>query len=60
MKTLIKLWKDAIKPLLFFFIAGVAIMAGFRTTEWLIPAKPVEYRICVQDAAGDYMCEVYK
>jgi RsiW-degrading membrane proteinase PrsW (M82 family) len=53
-------WKENIKPLIIFFLAGALVAAGFATAEWLIPKKPVEYRICVQDAGGDYMCEVYK
>lgn len=53
-------WRENIKPLIYFFLAGLLIASGFRAAEWAIPAKPVEYRICVQDAGGDYMCEVYK
>lgn len=39
---------------------GAIIALGFRAVEWYIPAKPVEYRICVKDAKSDYMCEAYK
>ena len=53
-------WDENIKPLIFFFLAGCFVAAGFRVAEWVIPAKPVEYRICVQDDGGDYMCEVYR
>lgn len=53
-------WTENIKPLISFFLAGVFVAVGFSTVEWIIPKKPVEYRICVQDAGGDYMCEVYK
>lgn len=60
MKSFSHHWEENIKPLINFFIAGVFVASGFRAAEWVIPAKPVEYQICVQDAGGDYMCEVYK
>ena len=53
-------WKENIKPLICFFMAGFLVAAGFATADWLIPKKPTEYRICVKDAGDDYMCEVYK
>lgn len=53
-------WKEKIKPLICFFLAGVLVACGFGAADWLIPKKPVEYRICVQEAGGDYMCETYK
>ncbi len=53
-------WEENIKPLICFFLAGVVIASGFRLAEWVIPAKPIEYQICVQEAGGDFMCEVYK
>jgi hypothetical protein len=52
--------KENIKPMVCFFIAGFLVACGFGAADWLMPKKPVEYRICVQDAGGDYMCEVYK
>lgn len=53
-------WKETIKPLLSFFLAGFLVACGFAAGEWLMPKKPVEYRICVQDAGSDYVCEVYR
>jgi hypothetical protein len=53
-------WKENIKPAIQFFIAGMFLGAGVITVNWIIPVKPVEYQICIQDAGGDYMCEVYK
>lgn len=60
MKNLEHHWEENIKPLVCFFLTGFVIASGFATAEWLIPKPPTEYRICVQDAGGDYMCEVYK
>lgn len=60
MKNLDHHWKENIQPLINFLIAGFLVACGFGAADWLIPKKPVEYRICVQDAGGDYMCEVYK
>lgn len=53
-------WKENVKPLISFFLAGFLVACGFGVADWLIPKKPVEYRICVQDSVGDYMCQVYK
>ena len=53
-------WKENIKPLGYFLLAGVFVASGFRLAEWVIPAKPLEYHICVQEAGGDYMCKAYK
>jgi len=53
-------WAENIKPLICFFFAGVFVVAGLRVADWAIPARPAEYRICIQEAGGDYMCEVYK
>lgn len=53
-------WNENIKPLICFFLAGFLVACGFAAADWLIPKKPTEYHICVQDAGGDYMCEVYK
>ena len=53
-------WKESIKPLLSFFLAGVLVAAGFGFADWVIPKKPIEYRICVQDAGGDYVCKIFK
>jgi len=53
-------WDENIKPLICFFLAGFLVAAGFATASWVIPKKPAEYRICVQYAGGDYMCQVYK
>lgn len=60
MKSLSHHWKENIKPLLCFFIAGFLVACGFAAADWLIPKKPVEYQICVQDAGGDTMCKVFK
>lgn len=53
-------WDENVKPLLCFFLAGFLIASGFGVADWLIPKKPVEYRICIKDTEGDYICEVYK
>ena len=53
-------WHENIKPLLLFTLAGFFVAVGFGIADWVIPKKPVEYQICVQDAGGDYMCEIYK
>ena len=60
MKSFNDQWKENIKPLISFFLAGFLIASGFGVADWVIPKKPLEYRICVQDAGGDYMCEIYK
>ncbi len=60
MKTFKHHWEENIKPLICFFCAGVMIAAGFIAANWVIPTKPVEYQICIKEAGGDYMCEVYK
>ena len=53
-------WEENIKPVILFFCAGFVLAAGVICAEWIIPKKPTEYRICIKDAGGDYMCEVYK
>jgi len=60
MKSFKHHWAENIKPLIWFFLAGVFVIAGIRAADWVIPEKPAEYRICIQEAGGDYMCEVYK
>ena len=52
--------KENIKLWSFYFILGFLMFSGIRASDWLIPDKPAEYRICVKDAGDDYMCEVYK
>jgi hypothetical protein len=41
-------------------VAARRLLRFLIAANWLIPKKPTEYRICIQDAGGDYMCEVYK
>lgn len=53
-------WEENVKPIFFFFIVGFFVSCGIIAADWMIPKKPIEYRICIQDAGGDYMCEVYK
>lgn len=53
-------WHENINPLIKIFIFGFVMAGGIIAAHWAIPAKPIEYRICVQEAGGDYMCEVYK
>jgi hypothetical protein len=38
-------WKENIKPMVCFFIAGFLVACGFGAADWLMPKKPVEYRI---------------
>jgi len=54
--------KELSKTLAFYFVAGIAIVAGFRVGDWLMPVKPVEvqHRVCIKDSSGDYKCEVYE